>query len=148
MSMLKSHSHTLTLSYSHTISLSQCLTLTLSFTHSPHAEQLSCLCSKVTLTLCHSFSLSNTHSFNLSFTHSRHAEQLLSSCLCSKLTVYSRKLQCVFFDLLLSVTLSCYFRCHRAGSQLKIKNCAVRTLSILGFRIWVLVLIRVLGFGL
>ena len=30
---------------------------------------------------------------------------------------YSRKLQCIFWDLL--VTLSCDFRVHRAGSQLK-----------------------------
>ena len=29
--------------------------------------------------------------------------------------------QCVFFDLI-SITLPCYFRCHRAGSQLKIKS--------------------------
>ena len=35
-----------------------------------------------------------SHSHTLSFTLSRHAEQLLSSCLCSKVTVYSRKLQC------------------------------------------------------
>ena len=35
--------------------------------------------------------------FTLSFTLSQHAEQLLFSCLCSKVTVYSRKLQWVFF---------------------------------------------------
>ena len=80
ISMLKSHSHTLTLS--HTLSLSHC--------------------------------------FNLSFNHSRHAEQFLFSCLCSKLTVYRRKLQWIFWDLIL--TLPCYFRCHRAGSQLKIMS--------------------------
>ena len=35
---------------------------------------------------------------------------------------YSRKLQCFFWDNLISslITLTCYFRCHRAGSQLKI----------------------------
>ena len=37
-----------------------------------------------------------SHSFNLSFTHSRHAEQLLFSSLCSKVTVYCRKLLCFF----------------------------------------------------
>ena len=53
---------------------------------------------------------------------SGHAEQLLFSCLCSKVTVYGRKLQCFFFDHHSSHhhTLSCYFRSHRAGSQLKI----------------------------
>ena len=72
----------------------------------------------LTLTLSHSHSFSLSHSFNLSFNHSRHAEQVLFSSLCSKVTVYCRKLQCFFFDILL-ITLTCYFRCHRAGSQLK-----------------------------
>ena len=27
----------------------------------------------------------------------------------------------LFFDILIIITLTCYFRCHRAGSQLKIK---------------------------
>ena len=58
------------------------------------------------------------HSFNLSFTHSRHAEQLMDSCLCSKVSVYRSKCQ-FFFDILLLITLSCDFRVHRAGSQLK-----------------------------
>ena len=35
-----------------------------------------------------------------------HAEQLLFSCLCSKVAVYSRKLQCFFFDLILLLTLT------------------------------------------
>ena len=82
ISMLKSHSHTLTLSLSHTLSLSL------------------------------------SHSLNLSFNHSRHAEQVFFSCLGSKVAVYSRKLQCFFFDH--SITLSCEFWVHRAGSQLKI----------------------------
>ena len=56
-----------------------------------------------------------THSFNLSFTHSLHAEQLLFSCLCSKVTVYSWKLQC-FFGTSVSYR---EFRVHRACSQLK-----------------------------
>ena len=86
ISMLKSHSHTLTLSLSHTLSLSL------------------------------------SHSLNLSFNHSRHAEQVLFSCLGSKVAVYSRKLQCFFFDTL--TTLPCYFRDHRAGSQLKIISIA------------------------
>ena len=66
---------------------------------------------------CHTFTLS--HSLNLSFNHSRHAEQLLFSCLSSKLTVYSRKCQCFFFDSSRTITLPCEFRSHRAGSQLK-----------------------------
>ena len=76
----------------------------------------------LTLTLSHSHSFSLSHSFNLSFNHSRHAEQVLFSCqtLGSKVTVYSRKLQCFFLDLLLT-TLSSDIRVHRAGSQLKRK---------------------------
>ena len=41
--------------------------------------------------------------------------------LCSKVVVYRRKLQSYFFDSSLS-TLSCYFRVHRAGSQLKMSE--------------------------
>merc|ERR1712077_159485 len=72
----------------------------------------------------HSLTLTISHSLTLSMAHSRHGEQLLFSCLGSKVTVYSRKLQCFFFDslLLLSSTLSCYFRVHRAGSQLKMSE--------------------------
>ena len=55
-----------------------------------------------------------------------HAEQLMFSCLGSKVTVYSRKLQCFFWDIIISsITLSCEFRSlsyHRAGSQLIIEN--------------------------
>ena len=49
ISMLKSHSHTLTLSLSHTLSLSLSHSFNLSFNHSRHAEQVlfSCLGSKV-----------------------------------------------------------------------------------------------------
>ena len=83
--------------------------LTLSLNLFLHAEQLlfSWLCSKVTLSL--------TYSLTLSFTLSRYAEQLLFSCLGSKVTVY--KLVMFFWDILL--TLTCEFRCHRAGCQLK-----------------------------
>ena len=47
--------------------------------------------------------------------------KLLFLCLCSKVTVYSRKLQWFFWDL--SLTLPCEFRVHRAGSQLKMSEC-------------------------
>ena len=47
-----------------------------------------------------------------------HAEQLLFSCLCSKVTVYCRKLQWFFDIIIISSTLSCEFRVHKAGSQL------------------------------
>ena len=63
-------------------------------------------------------SLSHAHCFTLSFTHSPHAEQLLFSCLCSKVTVYRRKLQCFFWTSASSSSRE--FRSHRAGSQLKI----------------------------
>ena len=71
--------------------------------------------------LSHTFTTFATFTtFTLSFTLSRHAEQFLFSCLCSKLTVYSRKLQGIFWDhLLLVITLSPDIRVHRAGSQLK-----------------------------
>ena len=32
-------------------------------------------------------------------------------------------MQCFFLDHHIIITLPCYFRCHRAGSQLKIKTC-------------------------
>ena len=123
---------TLSLSHSHTLALSH--SFNLSFNHSRHAEQvlfsslwvavysrkLQCfffdLIILLTLTLSHSFSLS--HSFNLSFNHSRHAEQVLFSFLCSEVTIYRWKWQCVFLDFR-SSTLSCEFRVHWAGSQLK-----------------------------
>ena len=46
--------------------------------------------------LSHSHSFSLSHYFNLSFNHSWHAEQVLFSSLCSKVAVYSRKMQCFF----------------------------------------------------
>ena len=45
-----------------------------------------------------------------------HAEQLLFSGLCSKVTVYSQKLQCFFYI----IHLILWVRVHRACSQLKI----------------------------
>ena len=44
----------------------------------------------------------------------------LSTCssLCSKVAVYSRKMQWFFFYILRILTLSCEFRGHKAGSQL------------------------------
>ena len=100
MSMLKSHSHT--------ISLSQCLTLSLfhSISHSLTLHMLNNFCFHVyaqkslshslTFTLSHSHSFSLSHSFNLSFTHSRHAEQLLFPCLGSNVTLYRWKCQWFF----------------------------------------------------
>ena len=105
---------------------------------------------KVTLTL--SLSHSFTHCtlnmlknfcpcsrFNLSFTHSRHAEQVLFSSLCSKVAVYSRKMQWFVFDILIIIiTLTCYFRCHRAGSQLKTSKIVTSSISRAGplYRYW------------
>ena len=79
-----SHFHTLTLSHSLILTLSQSHSHTLALSHS-HA-----------LTLSHSHTLALSHSLILSFNHSRHAEQVLFSCLCSKVAVYSRKLQWFF----------------------------------------------------
>ena len=87
------------------ITLSLSLTLTLSHTHSiSHSitlDMLNNFCFHVYAqkSLSHSFAFTTFATFttfttfNLSFNHSRHAEQLLFSCLCSKVTVYSRKLQ-------------------------------------------------------
>ena len=75
MSMLKSHS--LTLSLSHTfLKLAK-----LAFTNSRHAEQLlfSCLCSQVTLSLSHSLIIPLSHSPTLSLSHSLTLS--LSQCL-------------------------------------------------------------------
>ena len=46
------------------------------------------------------------------------AKQLLFSCLCSKVMDYKWNWQWVFSDII-SITLPCYFRVHRAGTQLK-----------------------------
>ena len=53
---------------------------------------------------------------------SGHAEQLLFSCLGWKMSVYRRKWQCFFFDILLIITLSPDNTNSRAGSQLKITD--------------------------
>ena len=62
----------------------------------------------------------NFHNFH-SLIHSLSLDMLNNFCfLRSKETVYSRKLQYFFWDLLSSsITLSCDFRVHRAGSQQK-----------------------------
>ena len=85
MSMLKSHSQTLTLSQSHTLSISHLLTFDMLNNFCFHVYVQKSLSQFHTLSL----TLTLSHSFNLSFTHSQHAEQLLFSCLCSKVTVYS-----------------------------------------------------------
>ena len=95
----------------------ECLNVLNNFCFHVYAQNL--LSHFLTLTLSHSHSFSLSHSFNLSFNHSRHAEQLLFSSLCSKITYYCRKLQWFFLDHIIT-TLTCYFRVHRAGSQLKI----------------------------
>ena len=120
LSLLKSHS--LTLSLSHSVTLSHSHSLTLSFTHSQHAEQLlfSCLCSKITLSLSHSHTLALSHFHTLSMSHSITLDMLNKFCF----YVYAHKSlfiaeNCNGFFYLSHITLSCYIRCHRAGSQLK-----------------------------
>ncbi len=68
----------------------------LPISHSLTLDMMNNFCFHVSAQKSLSHSLSLSHSFNLSFTHSRHAEQLLFSSLCSKLSVYSQKLQCFF----------------------------------------------------
>ena len=88
-----SHFHTLSLSHSRTLSFSHSFSLDIlnNFCFHLYAQKSHSHSHTLTLSLLHTLSLS--HSFNLSFNHSRHAEQFLFSCLCSKLTVYRRKLQ-------------------------------------------------------
>ena len=84
MSMLKSHSLTLTLSHSLILSFSH------SLIHSLSLDMLNNFCFHVYAqkSLSHSFTTFATFTtfttFNLSFNHSRHAEQVLFSCLGSK----------------------------------------------------------------
>ena len=108
-----SHSHSLSFTHSRhteqllfsclcskvTLSLSHYLTLTLSLSHSLTLHMLNNFCFHVYAqqSLSHFHTLALSHSFNLSLNHSRHAEQVLFSSLCSKVVVYSRKLQCFFF---------------------------------------------------
>ena len=92
-----SHSHTLSLSHYLTLSMSHSHTLTLSLSHSLTYNMLNNCCFHVYAQKSLSpLTLSLSHYLILSFTLCRHAEQLLSSCLCSKVTVYSRKLQWFF----------------------------------------------------
>ena len=74
----------------------------------------------LTLTIFHFHYFHYFKTFTLSFTLCRHAEQLLFSCLCSKVTVYGRKLQCFF--LTSTSTSSREFGVHGAGSQLKMSE--------------------------
>ena len=112
---------TLSLSHSHTLSHSHYLTLSLSRSHSLIHSLSTCWTTFVFMSMLKSHIL--TLSYSLIHSLSRHAEQLLFSSLCSKHTVYCWKLQCFFFlALLLLSTLTCYFRCHRAGSQLKMSE--------------------------
>ena len=109
------HSLILSLSYSLTLSLSQ--SHILSFTHSCHTEQLLFSCSKVTLSLSHylTLSISNSHSLTLGM--------LNNFCfdVYAQMSLFIDENVNGFFDHHTSITLTCYFRCHRAGSQL-IKN--------------------------
>ena len=109
----------ITLSHSLILSLSHSL-LTLSLFHSLIHSLSTCWTTFVFMSMLknHSLTFTLSHSLILSFNHSRHAEQVLFSSLCSKVAVYSRKLQCFFLDRH-SHTRSCEFRSHRAGSQLK-----------------------------
>ena len=102
------------------LSLSHSLTLDMlnNFCFHVYAQKSLSLSHSLTFTLSHYHTLTLSHFHTLSF--SRHAEQVLFSCLGSKFAAYSRKLQCFFGDLLSLITLSCEFRSHRAGSQLKI----------------------------
>ena len=81
MSMLKSHSHTLSVSHSCTLNMLN------NFCFHVYAQK----------SLSHSFTTFATFTifttFTLSFTLSQHAEQVLFSSLCSKVAVYSRKMQ-------------------------------------------------------
>ena len=151
MKMSLSHSLTVTLSHSHTLSISHSLTLDMLNNFCFHVYAQNTLSQSLTLfksliqalstcwttfvfmymlkthfhtfllSLSHSHSFSLSHSFNLSFNHSRHAEQLLFWSLCSKVTVYSRKLQCLFWDILLLITRTPDIRVHRAGYQHKMR---------------------------
>ena len=97
MSMLKSHSHTLSLSYYLTLSMSHSHTFTLSLSHSLTLHMLNNFCFHVYAQKCWVVRLSSGQVVRLSYCQGRslgHAEQLLFSCLGSKVTVYSRKLQC------------------------------------------------------
>ena len=124
MSMLKSPSLTLSMSHSHTLALSHSLIHSLSTCWTTFVFMSMLKSHPHTFSLSLSLAISLSHYFNLSFNHSRHAKQVLFSSLCSKLTVYCWKLQFFFLDhhLLIIITLTCYFRCHRAGSQLKIHH--------------------------
>ena len=121
MSMLKSHSLTFTLSHSHTLTLSHThshtLTLshshTLSFSHSLSLDMLNNFCFHVyaqnSLSHFHTLALSLSHT--PSFSHSITLDMLNKFCF----HLYAQK--SLFIVENCTLTLSCYFRCHRAGFQ-------------------------------
>ena len=117
-----SHSHSLSLSHSHTLSISHWITLDMLNNFCFH---LYALCSKVTLTLWRSHS--HTLSLSLTLTLFQSHIHPLSTCWTSFVFMSRLKSHCflpkiamLFWDLLsLSITLSCEFRSHWAGSQLK-----------------------------
>ena len=57
------------------------------------------------------------------------------SSLCSKFAIYRLKMQCFFFDLVVT-TLSCDFRVHRAGSQLKMSECQTKAGNLECMNVW------------
>ena len=74
-----------------------------------------CLCSKLSFTLSHSHTLLISHSITL--------DMLNKFCLYVYVqkSLLQPKIAMVFFYLS-SITLPCYFRCHRAGSQQKMSE--------------------------
>ena len=106
-----------TLTFSHSFSLS--LTLSHSHTQSISHSLSTWWTTFIFISMLKSHFHTHSHSFSLShsFTHSRHAEQLWFSSLCSKFI--AKIAMWFFYILILIITLSCEFRVHRAGSQLK-----------------------------
>ena len=113
----KSHILTLSLSHSHTISLSHSLSL----------DMLNNFCFHVYArkSLSHFHTLSLSHSHTLSFSHSLSLDMLNKFCFhlnAENSLFIAENCNGIFRDIL---TLSCYIRCHRAGSQLKMPNFVV-----------------------
>ena len=127
MSMLKSHSLTITLSHSHTLSLSHSHTLTLfqSLIHSLSTCWTTFVFMSMLKSHSHTPTLSHSHSLTLSLFQS--LIHSLSTCWTTFVFMSMLKSRCLklkmsmlFFDL--SITLTCEFRVHRAGSQLKMSD--------------------------
>ena len=132
---------TLTILLSHSFTLSvHSHTLTLSLSHSLTLYMLNNFCFHVYAEKSHSHTLFLSHYHTLSFTLSRHAEQLLFSCLGSIVTVYCLQpiIWGFFYIHIIHITLTCYFRCHRAGSQLKTSKIVTSSISRAGplYRYW------------